>query len=49
LIAFAVLAGCGGGSSSGAGGGSTRSITAKYSGDANYGGSTSSAITVTIQ
>jgi Bacterial Ig-like domain (group 3) len=49
LIASAVLAGCGGGSASGAGGGSTRSITAKYSGDANYGGSTSSAITVTIQ
>jgi hypothetical protein len=48
LIAAAVLAGCGGGSSSGGGGGSTRSITAKYSGDANYAGSTSSAITVTI-
>jgi hypothetical protein len=49
LIAAAVLAGCGGGSSSTGGGGSTRSITAKYSGDANYAGSTSSAITVTIQ
>jgi hypothetical protein len=50
LIAAAVLAGCGGGSSStGGGGGSTRNITAKYSGDTNYAGSTSSAITVTIQ
>jgi hypothetical protein len=49
LIAAAVLAGCGGGSSTGGGGGSTRSITAKYSGDANYAGSTSSPITVTIQ
>jgi hypothetical protein len=49
LIAAAALAGCGGGSSTGGGGGSTRSITAKYSGDANYAGSTSSPITVTIQ
>ena len=51
LIAAAVLAGCGGGSSSssGGGGGSSRSITAKYSGDTNYAGSTSTAITVTIQ
>jgi hypothetical protein len=48
LIAAAVLAGCGGGSSS-SGGGSSRSITAKYSGDTNYAGSTSSAITITIQ
>jgi len=49
LIAAAVLAGCGGGSSTGGGGGSTRSVTARYSGDTNYAGSTSSAITVTIQ
>ncbi|HVH50232.1 MAG TPA: hypothetical protein VM781_01090, partial [Candidatus Bathyarchaeia archaeon] len=48
LIAAAVLAGCGGGSSS-SNGGSTRSITAKYSGDTSYAGSTSSAITITIQ
>ncbi len=49
LIAAAVLAGCGGGSSSSSSSASTRSITAKYSGDTNYVGSTSSAITVTIQ
>jgi hypothetical protein len=49
LIAATVLAGCGGGSSSSSSSGSTRSITAKYSGDTNYVGSTSSAITVTIQ
>jgi len=49
LIAATVLAGCGGGSSSSSSSGSTRSITAKYSGDTNYAGSTSGAITVTIQ
>ena len=50
LIAAAALAGCGGGSSGGGGGGGTpRSISAKYSGDTNYAGSTSSAVTVTIQ
>jgi subtilase family serine protease len=44
------IAGCGGGSSSGGGGGShTDSITAVYSGDTNYTGSTSSAAPVTIQ
>lgn len=48
LIAAAALAGCGGGSSGG-GGGTPRSISAKYSGDTNYAGSTSSAVTVTIQ
>jgi hypothetical protein len=50
LIAAAALAGCGGGSSSSSGGGTgSRSITAKYSGDTNYVGSTSTAITITIQ
>jgi hypothetical protein len=50
LIAAATLAGCGGGSSSGGGGGgSARTITAKYSGDANYGSSTSNSITITIE
>jgi hypothetical protein len=48
LITATVLAGCGG-SSSTSSSGSTRSITAKYSGDTNYAASTSSAITVTIQ
>jgi Pro-kumamolisin, activation domain/Bacterial Ig-like domain (group 3) len=48
LIAAAALAGCGGGSSSSGGTGS-RSITAKYSGDTNYAGSTSTAITIAIQ
>jgi len=50
LIAAAAMAGCGGGSSSSSGGGTgSRSITAKYSGDTNYAGSTSTAITITIQ
>jgi len=53
LVLFACIAtgiaGCGGGSSGGGGGVSTRSITATYSGDANYSTSTSAAVTVTIQ
>jgi len=51
LIAAATLAGCGGSSSSGGGGGggAARTITAKYSGDANYGSSTSNSITITIE
>jgi hypothetical protein len=48
------IAGCGGGgsSSSGGGGGTTPhsdSITGVYSGDANYAGSTSAAVTISIQ
>jgi subtilase family serine protease len=54
LILFACIAagiaGCSGSGGGGGGGGShTDSITAVYSGDANYAGSTSSAATVTIQ
>jgi subtilase family serine protease len=55
LILFACIAagiaGCGGSSSGGGGGGGshTDSITAVYSGDTNYTGSTSSATSVTIQ
>jgi subtilase family serine protease len=54
LILFACIAagiaGCSGSGSGGGGGGShTDSITAVYSGDANYAGSTSSAAAVTIQ
>jgi hypothetical protein len=56
LILFACIAagiaGCGGSSSGGGGGGGgshTDSITAVYSGDTNYSGSTSSATSVTIQ
>ncbi len=50
LILFASLAaGIAGCSGSGGGGSRTDSITAVYSGDANYMGSTSSATTVTIQ
>jgi hypothetical protein len=55
LLVFACLAagfaGCGGSSSSGSTGAKshTDSITAVYSGDANYSGSTSAAATVTIQ
>ena len=54
LLLFAAiaagLAGCSGaGSSSSSGGSHTRSITAVYSGDANYSGSTSPAATVTVQ
>jgi hypothetical protein len=47
IVAAGVIAGCGG-SSGGGGGGTPRSLTAKYSGDTNYAGSTSSAVTVTI-
>ena len=54
LVLFVLLvtgiAGCGGGSSGGVGGGAkTRSITAVYSGDANYAGSTSTSASITIQ
>ena len=53
LILFACLAGgiagCSGSGGGGGGGSRTDSITAVYSGDANYTGSTSSATTVTIQ
>jgi hypothetical protein len=55
LLLFACIAagfaGCGGGSSSGNGGGGgshTDSITAVYSGDANYTGSTATAVSVTV-
>ena len=52
LVLFAWLAvgiaGCSG-SKSGGGGGHTDSITAVYSGDANYSGSTSAAASVTVQ
>jgi hypothetical protein len=45
------IAGCSGNKTAGTtgGGANARSITATYSGDANYSGSTSSAATVTIQ
>ena len=47
------IAGCGGGGSSSGGGGGTTphsdSITGVYSGDANYAGSTSAAVTISIQ
>jgi len=43
------IAGCSGSGGGGGGGSRTDSITAVYSGDANYTGSTSSATTVTIQ
>jgi hypothetical protein len=46
LITATVLAGCGG-SSNTSSSGSTRSITAKYSGDTNYAGSTGST-TITV-
>jgi subtilase family serine protease len=55
LLLFAVLAaslaGCSGSSSGGGGGGGshTDSITAAYSGDTNYSGSTATAVSVTIQ
>lgn len=45
----AAFAGCGGGSSGGGGGGShVDSITAVYSGDATYAGSTSTAVAITV-
>jgi hypothetical protein len=45
-----LAAGCGGGYGGGGGGGTHYdSITAVYSGDATYAGSTSSAITITVQ
>ncbi len=43
------FAGCSGSGSGGGGGSHTDSITAVYSGDANYTGSTSTAVTVAIQ
>jgi hypothetical protein len=46
---FAGCSGTGSSSSSGGGGSHTDSITAVYSGDANYAGSTSSATVVTVQ
>jgi len=53
LVLFACvaagIAGCSGSGGGGGGGSRTDSITAVYSGDANYAGSTSSAATVTIQ
>jgi hypothetical protein len=55
LLVFACLAasfaGCSGSKSSSGGGGGSRtdSITAVYSGDANYAGSTATAVSVTIQ
>jgi len=53
LIAAAALAGCGSsstsaGGSTGSNTGSSRSITAKYSGDTNYAASTSAALTVSV-
>jgi hypothetical protein len=54
LITIAIasgFAGCGGGSSTSGGGGGTShvdSITAVYSGDSTYIGSTSSAVAVTV-
>jgi hypothetical protein len=53
LLAIGVLAGCGAGAgnsgSSSGGGGTSRNIAAKYSGDANYAASTSSAISVAVK
>jgi hypothetical protein len=46
IIASATLAGCSG--TSGGGGGSTRTVSAKYSGDTNYSTSTGSG-TITVQ
>jgi hypothetical protein len=47
------IAGCGGGSSGGGGGGGTTphtdSITAVYSGDGTYAGSTSAAVSISVQ
>jgi hypothetical protein len=41
--------GCGGGYGGGGGGVHYDSITAVYSGDSNYNGSTSTAVQVTVQ
>jgi hypothetical protein len=50
VAGFAGCSGASNGSGSGGGGGShTDSITAVYSGDVNYAGSTSTAVTVAIQ
>jgi hypothetical protein len=50
MVAAAGIAGCGSsGGGGGGGGGHTDSITAVYSGDANYSGSTSAAVGVTVQ
>jgi pro-kumamolisin-like protein/Big-like domain-containing protein len=50
VFVAAGIVGCGGGSGGGGGGGAqTRSITAVYSGDGNYAGSTSAAVSITIQ
>ncbi len=49
VLLMAGTAGCGGGSGGGGGGANIRSITAVYSGDANYAGSTSVAVSITIQ
>jgi hypothetical protein len=49
LACFAAgMAGCSGSGGGGGGGGHTDSITAVYSGDANYMGSTSAAAGVTV-
>lgn len=51
LVSGFAVAGCGSGGSTGGGGGggaATRSITAVYSGDGNYAGSTSTAVTITV-
>ncbi len=45
-VAITAIAGCGGGGSTTR---TTRTITAKYAGDTNYSGSTSSGVTITLQ
>jgi len=47
--AAAGIAGCGGGGGGGGGGGHTDSVTAVYSGDANYAPSTAPAIGISVQ
>jgi hypothetical protein len=51
LLFAAAIAGCSGAKSGGGGGGGGRtdSITAAYSGDANYNASTSPATAITVQ